>query len=74
MIEYEIKTFEEEVPNKITCDVCGNDIETIVDSQEALYINFVGGYGSLFGDGARVRAEICQKCLKDVLGNYLRIE
>jgi len=73
MIEYKTRTFEEKVPDKITCDVCGKDIETMIDSQEALYINFVGGYGSVFGDGAIVNGEICQNCLKEILGKYLRV-
>jgi len=74
MIKYEIQKFEEKVPHKIICDVCGKEIEMTIEEQEVLYINFIGGYGSVFGDGSEVKAEICQDCVKKLLGKYLRID
>jgi antitoxin CcdA len=65
------------VNNNVECDVCHKSFDTetdIFETQEFLYINFRGGYGSVFGDGNKVQCEICQHCLKELLGKYLRIE
>lgn len=56
------------------CDRCG--LEASVEDFEAAEftsIELVGGYGSTFGDGARVTADICQHCLKDTLGEWLTV-
>lgn len=78
MIEY--KMVEAEKESKIQCDVCKKtydyygDINDSFETDEFLKIDFTGGYGSVFGDGTRVRAEICQHCLRKLLGKYLRLE
>jgi len=55
----------------ITCDVCGktyrDDYEEI---QEFHYIDFYGGYNSVFGDSKRIMCDICQYCLKKMIGKY----
>lgn len=58
------------------CDRCGKEM-----SEDAPYdgygnrtqIRFRAGYASLFGDGNKVEGDLCDKCLYDVLGRYLRI-
>jgi hypothetical protein len=61
----------------VECDVChqtyGYDSEPY-EMQEILHIDFVGGYQSTFGDMSRVQCDICQYCLKELLGKYLRVE
>ena len=57
------------------CDRCGrviapNDHD---EDQERLAIDFIAGYGSVFGDGNRVQADLCQHCVHKVLGRWLRI-
>jgi len=39
---------------------------------ERIAIDFVAGYGSVFGDGKRVRGDFCQHCVKKCLGRWLR--
>lgn len=55
------------------CDKCGKEYEMKddgwVEVQEFLNINFVGGYGSVFGDGNKIRCDICQYCLYDMISN-----
>lgn len=67
-----------ETVEAIECDVCKRRWKTegddIMEVQEFHHINFVGGYDSVFGDSMCVRLDICQHCLKDLLGKYLRIE
>jgi hypothetical protein len=61
----------------ITCDKCGKTYDDKLELQEFLFINFVGGYSSVFGDMLRVECDICQYCLKDFLdsfGNYRQTE
>lgn len=60
----------------LQCDICQKEYgpQDFLDTQEFLHINFVGGFGSIFGDMNRVHADICQDCLKDKLGEYLKID
>lgn len=59
----------------IICDICKKqfDIEKDwMETQEFLHIHLIGGYGSILGDESNVRCDICQHCLQDKLGKYLR--
>ena len=58
----------------VTCDICGKRFDAIMDLQEFLHINFVGGFTSVFGDMIQVRCDICQDCLKVKLGEYMKYE
>ena len=80
MIKFKAETKEVLVKDEITCDCCGRkyscsvgDVD-IFEVQEFLNINFIGGYSSTFGDGARVSGNFCQECVKELLGKYLKIE
>ena len=57
------------------CDKCKKvfDIEDYLEIQEFHMISFIGGYGSVFGDGSEVSCEICQYCLKDMIKDIVRI-
>jgi hypothetical protein len=56
------------------CDRCGREAEAHGgEAEELVSIDRVGGYCSIFGDGNRISVDICQHCLKDVLGEWLRI-
>jgi len=77
MIEYKTETVKQEVPDIIVCDVCKNAYcctDGWIDVQEFTSIKFTGGYGSIFGDGGLVKCNICQHCLKKLIGNNLTIE
>lgn len=62
------------------CDCCGdayNFSENALDDfefQELVKVDFVGGYGSVFGDGAHVCGVFCQRCIDRLLGEYLVVE
>jgi hypothetical protein len=59
------------------CDRCHNRYHVDIDcfeAQEFHHINFVGGYGSIFGDGTVVECDLCQNCLKDLIGEFCRID
>jgi len=63
-------------PNIITCDKCKIDASSdkeIFEYQEFLRVRFRGGYGSVFGDGDICEIDLCQRCLKEVLGAYIRV-
>ncbi|TIC78485.1 hypothetical protein [Crenobacter intestini] len=59
------------------CDRCGLPLAgegaDVFEAQEALHVDFVGGYGSVFGDGDRVCGDFCQACVQAVLGEWLRV-
>lgn len=61
--------------NGFTCDCCkkkvaGNDV---FETQEAHHIEFTGGYGSVFGDGATIQCDLCQDCLHTMIKSYMRV-
>jgi len=58
----------------VKCDKCKKEYNDIMEIQEFIKVRFVGGYSSIFGDGTRVMADICQYCLKEMLGDNYRTE
>jgi len=73
-----IKTIEKNqtinVIESIVCDVCKLEykISEHDEIQEFTHIKFTGGYGSVFGDSIPIECDICQHCLKEKLGSYIR--
>jgi hypothetical protein len=70
---------EVDIIESITCDKCKET--TLMDSddgqlsiQEFHHINFIGGYGSPFGDMSKIKADICGGCLKVIIGDFCSIE
>ena len=57
-----------------TCDKCKKeyDIEDYMEIQEFHHISFFGGFGSVFGDETHVECDICQHCLKEMIGGIYR--
>lgn len=56
------------------CDRCGREAEVgDMEAEEFISIEQVGGYRSIFGDGNQISTDICQHCLKDILGEWLRV-
>ena len=67
-------TIQTEAVSAITCDRCQVSFtEADDDWYEMVSIEFAAGYGNIFGDGNRVAIDLCQHCLKQTLGPYLRI-
>ncbi len=59
----------------IICDVCHKEFSLendIIEVQEMHHLSFTGGYGSVFEDGQHYEIDICQNCVKEKLGAYIR--
>lgn len=58
----------------ITCDICGKTYseDDVFELGEFTHIEHNAGYESIFGDGESFEIDICQHCLRDHLGKYLR--
>lgn len=73
-----VKQVERQILVSITCDKCQKEYTVANDDnleiQEFHTINFVGGYSSVFGDSTTVRCDICQHCLKQLIGDFAVIE
>jgi len=75
-----VRTFEQDTTPRrrlvlLTCDRCGRTEEPdSLEGQEFLLYADRGGYGSIFGDGVDVACDLCQHCVKDVLGAWLAIK
>lgn len=67
------KTVTETITN---CDRCGREMvpnDQDCEHQERITIRFRAGYESVFGDGNLVEGDFCQHCLREVLGEWLRV-
>lgn len=65
------------------CDRCKKEVkpakdrrsperfETDIELQEMFHWETVGGYGSMWGDGAHVELTLCQKCAFVVFGEHV---
>lgn len=60
---------------QIRCDRCER-LAALGDMEfeEFVSIDRMAGYASIFGDGHQVQLDLCQHCLKDVLGRWLRVD
>jgi hypothetical protein len=70
------KTIEEKVIVtqlvSITCDRCKRSYKNDMDLQEFLSYHNTGGYSSVFGDGAVMSLDLCQHCVKELLGDFIQ--
>lgn len=79
MIKYVKKIKQQEVDELeyIECNCCHKKFypwtETLCAIQEFIHIRERGGYGSIFGDGSEIECDLCQHCVKKLLGAYLRV-
>ena len=51
----------------VTCDVCQTTYDDEMELQEMVFLDFITGYGSVFGDGTKIDIDICQHCLKRMI-------
>jgi hypothetical protein len=74
MRRYDIVEVKERRLTGCRCDICDKDLlSDDMEGQEAFSFNAIGGYTSVFGDGAEISIDLCQHCFKDKLGNYCTI-
>lgn len=75
MIRTQMRQVELQEETALVCDRCGREITPNEHSEwnEALRLRFTGGYGSVFGDGARVETDLCQHCVKELIGPFYRV-
>lgn len=77
MKKYIKETVEVNQLKDIVCDVCKKIFDVKEDDmeiQEFHCIDFMGGYGSIFGDGVEVKCDICQRCLDKLIGKFFRLD
>jgi len=74
--ETEITKVERIHTVSVICDVCKKEItpDDTYEWQEIHFVAFTGGFGSVFGDDTTVQCEICQHCLKKLIGQYCRYD
>jgi len=70
MIVYKTEMVEHRLFDKFICDRCLREVTDEMELQEVHSIRFKGGYGSIFGDGNNVDCDLCQQCLKDLIGDF----
>lgn len=73
MLKFKKETIEQKVLSELICDRCNKSISLSDDFrefQESYSIRFTGGYTSVFGDMNNISCDLCQECLKDLIGEY----
>jgi hypothetical protein len=74
MLEYREKTVRE--VSACTCDRCGRRM-TPEDGDgewyEKVALGWQSGFDSIFGDGNTISIDLCQHCVKETLGSWLRV-
>lgn len=73
MIKYKTEMVEQQLFDKFICDKCKKEITTDVELQEAYSIHFTGGYFSVFGDTNEIECDLCQHCLKELIGDFYTV-
>lgn len=74
MKKYRKEEIIQETCISITCDKCKKEYDDVMEMQEFLHYVNDAGYASIFGDGNRLRLDLCQNCTKELLGPFIRIE
>lgn len=72
---YTIETHDRQV-KIVICDRCGKRMtedEPFDGYNNRTQVRFRAGYASLFGDGNKVEGDLCDRCLYELLGPYLRV-
>ena len=57
----------------ILCDCCKKEYTDAMEVQEFLCFYTTGGFLSVFGDEALIELDLCQYCVAELLGKYIRI-
>ena len=70
MIVYKTEMVEHRLFDKFICDRCLREVTDEMELQEVHSIRFEGGYASIFGDENNVDCDLCQQCLKDLIGDF----
>ncbi|MFM0217800.1 hypothetical protein [Paraburkholderia caledonica] len=74
MLEYRDRIVQEAAA--CTCDRCRKGMTSDDHDSgwhERMSLSFRGGFDSIFGDGNKVSIDLCQQCVRDTLGAWLRI-
>lgn len=70
-VKYNIEAVETTVKS-FTCDCCDESYDDVFDIQEMLHFKHDCGYNSVFGDGNEIELVMCETCVKNVLGKYIK--
>lgn len=62
------------VVKSIICDCCKKEYDEEWHIGEFLCYNDRAGYDSAFPDGCQLELDLCSKCVKKLLGKYIRID
>lgn len=82
MIKKKTVNRDVEEVESIICDICKKEYlkkdeldvggSGRLEIQEFTFIRFTGGWDSVFGHSVSIGCDICQYCLKEKLGSYIR--
>lgn len=72
-----MKTYKQRTCSEVdtvVCDKCGRmDDAEGMEGQEFMEHYTMCGFGSVFGDGNHLRLDLCQHCVKELLGQWIGV-
>jgi len=68
-----IETHQVEKIEALVCDVCETEYDDPMEMQEFLCYKDTAGYSSVFGDMNSLSLDMCQHCVKKILGKYIKV-
>jgi len=80
MKNYIEEAYTRKVLDQVVCDCCKNVYENdnrlkdVMEIEEFISIDKTNGYGSIFEDESKMKLDLCQHCVKKLLGDYIKIE
>lgn len=74
MKTYVTRRIEATALTALSCDKCGRELlEDKMEYQEAMFYESDCGYSSVFGDEATISIDLCQHCVKEILGAWMQV-
>ena len=71
---YKLVKIDSEELVSIQCDKCKKNYDDVLEILEFHHISFIAGFGSVWGDGDKISGDLCQHCLKEFAGTFLKVE
>lgn len=62
-----------QVVTAVVCDRCGTTVREPLELQECVRVSLRPGYGSIWGDGNHVEADLCQACGHELFASFARV-
>lgn len=73
MKKVEAVDVKQNIIKSVTCDKCKKETDIVGEWEEMWRMQWIAGYYSnVFDDGVEYAIDICEQCIKEAFGPYIR--